>query len=32
MKGAWPFSLIMLATAALLWFWKDLALFIAYGF
>jgi hypothetical protein len=23
---------IMLATAALLWFWKDLALFIAYGF
>ena len=32
MKGAWPFSVIMLATAALLWFWKDLALFIAYGF
>ena len=32
MKGAWPFSVIMLGTAALLWFWKDLALFIAYGF
>ena len=32
MKGAWPFSLIMLGTAALLWFWKDLALFVAYGF
>ena len=31
-NGARPFSVIMLATAALLWFWKDLALFIAYGF
>ena len=29
-KGAWPFALIMLATAALLWFFKDLALYIPY--
>ncbi len=29
-KGAWPFALMMLATAALMWFWTDLALFIAY--
>lgn len=27
-KGALPFALIMLSTAALLWFWKDLALAI----
>lgn len=25
-RGAWPFALIMLATAIVLWFWKDLAL------
>ena len=31
-RGALPFALIMLATAVLLWFWKDLALFIPYGF
>ena len=31
-KGAWPFALMMLATAVLLWFWQDLALFIPYGF
>jgi C4-dicarboxylate transporter DctM subunit len=30
-RGAWPFALIMLATAMLLWFWPGLALFIAYG-
>ncbi|MCZ4273193.1 TRAP transporter large permease [Maritalea porphyrae] len=29
-KGAMPFALIMLSTAILLWFWKDLALFIPY--
>ena len=29
-RGAWPFALIMLATAAVLWFWQDLALFIPY--
>lgn len=29
-KGAMPFAIIMLATAALLWFWKDLALYIPY--
>jgi C4-dicarboxylate transporter DctM subunit len=27
-KGAWPFMLIMLFSAALMWFWKDLVLFI----
>ena len=27
-RGALPFAAIMLATAFLLWFWKDLALFI----
>ncbi len=27
-KGVWPFALIMLGTAALLWFWQDLALYI----
>ncbi|MCF6321915.1 MAG: TRAP transporter large permease, partial [Rhizobiaceae bacterium] len=30
-KGAWPFALMMLATAVLLWFWPELALGIAYG-
>ena len=29
-KGALPFAAIMLATAVLLWFWQDLALFIPY--
>ncbi|MEM1388682.1 MAG: TRAP transporter large permease [Pseudomonadota bacterium] len=29
-KGAMPFAGILLATAVLLWFWKDLALFIPY--
>ena len=29
-KGAWPFAVIMLLTTVLLWFWKDLALFIPY--
>ncbi len=29
-KGAFPFALIMLATAVLLWFWQDLALYIPY--
>ena len=27
-RGAWPFMLIMLLTATLMWFWKDLVLFI----
>ncbi len=31
-KGAWPFALMMLSTAILLWFWQGLALTIAYGF
>ena len=31
-KGAWPFALMMLSTAVLLWFWQGLALTIAYGF
>jgi C4-dicarboxylate transporter DctM subunit len=30
MKGAGPFAAIMLATAILMWFWQDLALFIPY--
>lgn len=29
-KGAWPFAVMMLSTAVLLWFWQDLALYIAY--
>ena len=29
-KGSLPFAGIMLLTAALLWFWKDLALYIPY--
>ena len=31
-KGAMPFALMMLGTAVLLWFWKDLALYIPYHF
>ncbi len=31
-KGAWPFALMMLGTAILLWFWQSLALGIAYSF
>ncbi len=29
-KGAWPFAVMMLLTAVLLWFWQDLALYIPY--
>ncbi len=29
-QGALPFAVMMLATAALLWFWQDLALYIPY--
>jgi len=29
-KGALPFAAIMLATAVLLWFWQDLALYIPF--
>ena len=29
-RGAWPFAVIMLATAMLMWFWQDLALYLAY--
>lgn len=29
-KGSIPFAIIMLSTAVLLWFWKDLALYIPY--
>ena len=31
-KGVWPFVLIMLFTATLMWFWQDLALYIPYHF
>lgn len=31
-RGAWPFAIMMLCTAALLWFWQDLALFLAFKF
>ncbi|RME95962.1 MAG: TRAP transporter large permease subunit, partial [Alphaproteobacteria bacterium] len=31
-KGAWPFAIIMLCTAALMWFWQDLVLFIPFRF
>ncbi len=31
-KGAMPFALMMLGTAVLLWFWKDLVLYIPYHF
>lgn len=30
-RGAWPFALMMLATALILWSWQGLALDIAYG-
>lgn len=30
-KGAWPFAVMMLLTACLLWFWKGLALYIPYS-
>ena len=29
-RGAAPFAVMMLATAVLMWFWQDLALYIAY--
>jgi len=29
-RGAWPFALMMLSTAVLLWVWQDLALYIPY--
>ncbi len=29
-EGVWPFALMMLATAILLWVWQDLALYIPY--
>ncbi|WP_299391381.1 TRAP transporter large permease [Pelagibius sp.] len=31
-KGAWPFAVMMLCTAVLLWFWQDLALFLPFYF
>lgn len=31
-KGAWPFAVIMVCTAALLWLWQDLALYFPYQF
>lgn len=31
-KGVWPFALMMLGTAVLLWFWQDLALYIPRNF
>jgi len=31
-KGVWPFALMMLGTATLLWFWQDLALYIPRNF
>lgn len=31
-KGVWPFVLIMLFTATLMWFWQGLALYIPYHF
>ncbi len=30
-RGAWPFALMMLATAVLLYFWQGLALYIPYN-
>lgn len=30
-KGAWPFAIMMLLTAVLLWHWQGLALFIPYN-
>ncbi len=29
-RGVWPFALMMLGTAVLLWFWQGLALYIPY--
>lgn len=29
-RGAWPFVIIMLSTAVLMWFWQDLALYLAF--
>ncbi len=29
-RGVWPFIIILLGTAALLWFWPDLAVFIPF--
>ena len=29
-QGAWPFAVMMLATACLLWFWPSLSLYIPY--
>lgn len=31
-KGVWPFALIMLGTAVLMWFWQDLVLYIPRNF
>jgi len=31
-RGVWPFVLIMLSTAVLMWFWQDLVLYIPYHF
>lgn len=31
-KGVWPFALMMIATAMLLWFWQDLVLYIPNNF
>lgn len=31
-KGVWPFALMMLGTAILLWFWQDLALYVPRNF
>jgi len=31
-KGVWPFVLMMMFTAVLMWYWQDLALFIPYHF
>mgnify|MGYP001262322022 FL=1 len=30
-RGAWPFALMMLATAVLLYFWQGLTLYIPYN-
>ena len=31
-KGVWPFVLMMMFTAVLMWYWQDLALYIPYHF
>ena len=31
-KGVWPFALMMITTAMLLWFWQDLVLYIPRNF